>query len=130
MTIKGNSRKTYKTSESQHETAKHTQKSNMTHKRKSVSEVRFATGSGNGFKARIVINKKYTSGPTRPTIELAYADSNAARAGAIPYEDVAAALLKQLLSSPMAVRHYRQQGLLSKTVSLFGNVHQNGKDGL
>ena len=93
--------------------------SNMTHKRKSVSDVGFATVSRNGFRARIYVNKKYTSGPTRPTIELAYADLNAARTGATSYEDVAA-LLKQLSSSPMAARcHYRQQGPLSKTVSFW-----------
>ena len=78
--------------------------SNMAPKRKSVSEAGIVSENGDGFRARIFMNRTYTSGPTRPTRELAHADLNAARAGATSLGDVAAVLKKQFSSSSMVPR--------------------------
>ena len=76
----------------------------MAPKRKPVSEAGIGSANGDGVRARIFMNRTYTSGPTRPTRELAHADLDAARAGATSHGDVAAALLKQLSSSSMVPR--------------------------
>ena len=59
-------------------------RSNMKRRRKSVSEIGFVGEDGNGLRARIYMNRKYTSGPKRPTRELAYADSDVARVAQYP----------------------------------------------
>ena len=76
----------------------------MAPKRKSASVAGIVSEHGDGLRARIFMNRSYTSGPTRPTRELAHADLDAARAGATAHEDIAAALTKQSSSSSVVPR--------------------------
>ena len=101
----------------------------MAPKLKPVSEAGHVAEHGNGFRARIKINGNYTCGRTHPTRELAQADLNAARAGATPHGDAAAALKLQLSSSCVARRavvHKSKQKPKQKPISHAGHISKNG----